>query len=402
MTWTPRTRRRRRLAGALCAVLAWTAAAPERAQAQEPLTEVLEFLLTNHSVPTGDFVRDADAARVTTDTLTRLLLVELGTLPISTSSAGFVYRMNPTLGTLERASSSFGPFFSERSLTAGSRQASIGVSVSAARFTRLDDRSLRDGTLLTSGNQFRDEATPFDVETLSLELESRTLTVLGNVGLGDRVEVGIAVPFVSLSMSGARVNTYRDVSVQQASADARANGLGDVALRTKVRLTGAQASGVAATAEVRLPTGRRDDLLGAGKASVRGMLVASVEAGRLAAHVNGGMTAGGLADQQHYGGAVTFSASPRLTFIGEVLGRRLDGPGRLALERVAHPSIDGVDTLRLVATGSAVHSAMAVAGAKWNVTRTWVLSGNLTMPLTSGGLRPEPAIVLGLDYAFGR
>src|SRR5690606_11627001 len=103
------------------------------------------------------------AARVTSETMTRLLLVELGTLPISTSSAGFVYRMNPALGTLERASSSFGPFFTERSLTAGSGQASIGVSVTAARYTHLDDRSLRDGTLVTSGNQFRDEATPFDV-----------------------------------------------------------------------------------------------------------------------------------------------------------------------------------------------------------------------------------------------
>ncbi len=392
----------RHAAAAACLVAAIALAVPARVHAQEPLTEVLEFLLTNQSVPTGDFIRDADAARVTSETMTRLLLVELGTLPISTSSAGFVYRMNPALGTLERASSSFGPFFTERSLTAGSGQASIGVSVTAARYTHLDDRSLRDGTLVTSGNQFRDEATPFDVETLTLELESRTLTVLGNVGLGDRVEVGVAVPFVSLSMTGARVNTYRDVSVQQASADADANGLGDIAVRTKVRLTGAQASGLAATAEVRLPTGRRDDLLGAGEASVRGMLIASFEAGRLSAHVNGGVTAGGLADQQHYRGALTFSASPHLTLIGEVVGRRLDAGGRLSLERVAHPSIDGVDALRLVTTGSGVHTAIGVAGAKWNIAGTWVVSGNVSIPLTSRGLRPDPAIFLGLDHAFGR
>lgn len=369
--------------------------------AQESLAEVLSFLLTNQSVPTGDFERDAEAARVTSDTMSRLLLVELATLPISASSAGFAYRLNPALGTVERASESFGPFFTERSLTAGRRQASVGASATTARYTHLDDTSLRDGRLVTTGNQFRDEAEPFDVETLTLELESRTVTFFGNVGLSDRFDLGVAVPLVQVSLAGERLNTYRGTTVLQAAADAEASGLGDVAIRAKYRLAGERAGGIAAVAEVRLPTGRSEDLLGTGSVALRAMLVGSAEAGRLGAHVNGGVSVGGFSNEQHYRGALTFSASPHVTLIGEVLGRRIEDVGRVSLERAPHPSISDVDTLRLVTSGASTHTAVAVAGAKWNIAGTWVLSGSVSVPLTARGLRPRATALVGLDYAFG-
>lgn len=388
----------RRYAGAL--LLAWLVCCSPAA-AQEPLTDVLAFLLTNQSVPTGDFVKDQQAAQVTSDTVTRLLQVELATLPIGASSAGFAYRLNPSLGTVERASESFGPFFTERSLTAGRGQASLGVGFTAVSFSHLDDRDLRDGQFVSSGNQFRDEATPFDIETLTLRLESRTVTLFGNVGLTDRLDVAVAVPFVSVSLSGERLNTYRGTSLLQAAADAQANGLGDMAIRAKYRLAGEQASGVAVVAESRLPTGKSEDLLGAGSASFRGMLVGSGEMGRWAAHVNGGATVGGLSNEQHYRGALTFSASQHVTLIGEVLGRRVENAGRIVVARAPHPSIVDVDVLRLLAEGASTHSAVAVTGIKWNLARTLVLSGNVSLPLTATGLRPRPAALVGLDYAFG-
>src|ERR1700754_949683 len=71
--------------------------APHHAYAQESLSNVLSFLLTNQAVPTGDFVRDEAAARVTRDTVSRAVSLELATLPIGTSSPGFVYRLNHDL-----------------------------------------------------------------------------------------------------------------------------------------------------------------------------------------------------------------------------------------------------------------------------------------------------------------
>lgn len=210
------------------------------ARAQESLTSVLSFLLTNQAVPTGDFAKDAEAARVTRDTLTRLLLLDLATVPISSSASGFVYRFDPTLGTMMRASDSFGPFFTERSLTAGRGQASFGASAQVARFTSLDGRDLRDGRLVTSANQFRDEPAPFDVEALTLELESRTVTFFANIGLTDWLDVGVAVPLVTLSLRGQRINTYRGQTLLQATATADATGLADAAVRAKYTWQGPQ------------------------------------------------------------------------------------------------------------------------------------------------------------------
>ena len=52
------------------------------AHAQQTVSEIVLFLLTNRSVATDDFVRDADAALATYESLSRFLSVELGTLPI--------------------------------------------------------------------------------------------------------------------------------------------------------------------------------------------------------------------------------------------------------------------------------------------------------------------------------
>jgi hypothetical protein len=409
----------------LATLLVWIAPAVP-ALAQEPLTDLLSFLLTNQSVPTGDFVKDTEAALVTRDTMTRLLLVELATLPISTSSAGFAYRLNPALGTVERASESFGPFFTERSLTAGRGQVSFGAAFTTMRFTHLDDRDLRDGQFVSSGNQFRDEPEPFDIETLTLDLESRTVTFFGNVGVTDRLDVSVAVPLVSMSLSGVRWNTYRGASLLQASADGQASGFGDIAVRTKYRLAGARETGVAVVGgeclpprrndnpwegkgergwggggEPPPPTGRSDDLLGAGRASWRGMLVGSAERGRVSAHVNGGLSVGGLSNEQHYRGALTVSASPHVTLIGELLGRRIEDAGRVSVARASHPSIVGVDTLRLVTDDASTHTTVAVTGVKWNLAQALILSGNLSVPLTTRGLRPRLTALVGLDYAFG-
>src|SRR5688572_17106222 len=107
------------------ALLATGTAGP--ASAQQSITDVLTFLLTNRSIPTGDFVRDEQAAAETSDIVARFLILDVATLPVSTSSGGFTYRLDPALETVVRSSDSFGPFFTERSLTAGRKQASLGI-----------------------------------------------------------------------------------------------------------------------------------------------------------------------------------------------------------------------------------------------------------------------------------
>src|SRR5262245_44991424 len=235
----------------------------------QTLSDVLSFLVPNQSVQTGSIERDRAAAAGASATISRALLANLATLPVATSSSGFVYRLNPELGTAERVTDSFGPFFVERALSAGKGQISLGLTFQQQRFTALDGHNLRDGSLVTTANQFRDESAPFDVDRLRLAIGASVATLYGNVGVTDRVEVGFAAPVVSLVIDGSRVNTYRSRQFTQATAHGRTVGLADVVVRTKVTAYREDRTALAAAVDVRLPTGRTEDLLGAGSASVK-------------------------------------------------------------------------------------------------------------------------------------
>ena len=375
-------------------------ASPAAAQQTQSIGEVLSFLLTNRSIITDDFPRDEAAALATRDAIGRALQIELATLPISSSSGGFTYRFNPTLGTTERASDAFGPFFVERALTAGRGRASLGFSVRYAQFESLDGNNLRDGSFVTTANQFTDERAPFDTEALTLRLESTTMTVTGNVGVTDRFDVGVAVPIVSLRMSGERVNVFRGQSTLQARASASVVGLADIAVRAKVHVLGSGSSGLSALGEVRLPTGKEEDLLGAGSTAYRAMLIGSSEGTVFGAHFNAGYAGGGISNELDYAGGITVAAAPRLTLIGELFGRSLDALGQLQQVALPHPTINGVDTIRLVPEDASTRTAFAVAGFKWNIGSSWLLTSNVLFPLTDRGLKAKVVPAVAMDYSF--
>jgi outer membrane putative beta-barrel porin/alpha-amylase len=376
-------------------------AVPATAGAQT-VGDVLTFLITNQSVQTGSVDRDRDAAQATSDTIARALRANLATLPVTTSSGAFVYRLNPELGTVERATETYGPFFIERALTAGRGQASFGVTFQHVRFDSLGGASLRDGTLVTTANQFVDERVPFDTDTLTLNIDADIATLYGSVGIGDQVEVGFAAPLVSLRLNGARTNTYRGRTFTQATANASVAGLADLIVRTKYNFYEQDGAGLAAAVDVRLPTGSEEDLLGAGSTSLRFSAIGSVERGRTSVHSNAGITVGGLARELSYGGALSLAASGHVTVTGELLGRWLDSPGNIVQVAAAHPRLAGVETIRLTPDTSTLHIITLVPGVKWNVADTWVLAANVAIPLTSGGLTSRFVPFVGLDYSLGR
>jgi hypothetical protein len=368
--------------------------------AQTTPVDVLSFLVTNQSVQTGDFQKDQAAAAATRDTIARALLVNLATMPIQTSSSGFVYRLDPELGTVRRVSDSFGTFFVERAATSGAGRMSIGAAASASGYDRLDGLPLRDGTLVTVANQFKDEAAPFDTESLTLRLSTRTLTVFGSYGVTDRFEIGGALPFVQLHMEGSRNNLYRGRSIVQAVGSADANGLADAALRAKYLIAAGADGAVAVAGEVRLPTGDSTALLGAGRAAVRVVAMASAEGGRVGLHSNVSMLRGGVSDELGASGAVTVSAAPRVTISGELLLRRLSDLHPVTAVTLPHPSIVGVETTRLVPGTSGSTLTDAVTGVKWNPRSTLVITGQVWWRLSSAGLTAPFAPTIGFDYLF--
>jgi hypothetical protein len=388
-----------RLALSLVTIVTFASTPPASAQS---VNDVLSFLLINRSIPTGDFVRDEQAAAATRDSVVEFLAIELATLPIGSSAGGFTYRLDPALGTVTRSSDSFGPFFTERALTAGRRQSSFAVSYQAASFESIDGRSLRDGTLVSTASRLRDEQQPFDVETLTLRLRTEMFTVAVNHGVADRVDVSAVVPFVRVTLTGERRDTYRGTPSLLATGSAAAAGLGDVLLRAKYNIVRRGGSGLAIGGEARLPTGDEANLLGGGKWAFRPRAIGSVENPYVGLHGELGYVIGGVSRELDFAAAIAGAALPNLTLIGELAGRRLDNINRLVEVTEPHPLLSGVDSIRLTGARQSMTRIVAMGGVKWNVASTLLVSASVMRPITDAGLNATWVPTLTLDYSFGR
>jgi hypothetical protein len=375
---------------------------PRAAHGQDTVADVLSFLVTNQSIETGSVERDAAAARATSSTISRALLANLATLPVTSTSGAFLYRLNPDIGTVERATQNFGPLFLQRAITVGRGNAGVGLTFQHLRFTSLDGRNLRDGTLVTTANQFADESQPFDVDQLTLRIDADIATLYASAGLGDRVEVGAAAPLVWLRVEGSRVNTYRGRTFTQAAASATAIGLADVLVRAKVKAYEEEGLSLAAAVDARLPTGREADLLGTGRTSVRFSAIGSLEGETMSAHANAGVAVGGLATELLYGAALVGVASPRLTVSAEMVGRWIDTPGAIQTMSAPHPTLAGVQTLRLLPGTGGLQTLTFAPGVRWNVADTWVVTASVGIPLLKGGLRAPLMPFVGVDLTLAR
>ncbi len=369
------------------------------ASAQDTLRDALGVLMTSQAVRTSDFERDRAAAEAARDTIARALLVNLTSAPISTSSGGFVYRLRPELGTVERASESFGTLFVERALTAGAGSVSFGAAATTASYDRLNGYSLEDGTLVTVANRFRDESQAFDTDSITMHLRASTITWFANYGVTDHFDLGVAVPMARVSFDGQRVNVYRGSSVIQAQASGTASGLADIAIRGKYALVTGSYGAIAAAGEVRLPTGDDENLLGAGSLSWRVLAVASLERGPLSAHANGGIVRGGVSDETTMSGAVSVALHPRVTFTTEVAERRVSELRGFVLSAAPHPTIQGVDTFRLLSDSASTTLVTAVTGLKWNITETLVLGGHLLWSIKDRGLNAPFTPTITFEYS---
>ena len=385
------------------AILAFVLFASIPAHAQSTSArDVISFLMTTRRVPTDDFARDQQAAEAARDTLSRALLIEIATLPLGTASGAFTYRFNPDIGTVERVTQSFGPLYVNRVITGGRGQATISVAFRHSDFIRLSGRDLRNGSLVTTANKFRDESAPFDMEALSLTLRMQTTTVFANYGITDSVDISVAVPMVDIALSGERVNTYRGTSLLQATGSATSIGPGDIAQRTKFQLWRGETAAIGGEVELRLPTGSVEELRGSGRLSVRPTLLISAGSDRVEGHVNVGFVAGGLSREALIVTALSAAVSDRLTISAEGLLRHISALHAMHEVAQPHPVFAGVDTLRLLPAAAGTTTATSALGMRWNLAGPWILNAYLLTPLLDRGLLSRPSPAVSLEYSIVR
>ena len=408
------------------------------------------------------------------------LVTLLSTYPLGSPSGGFTYTFDPALGTLTRSSNSFGPSFAERALTTGRGKTSLGFGYQHAAYDTFEGLNLRqrgeteDGTprgvtfyvrhtdccSRGSAQQAQPDGSnltpPFEGDlvkaALVLDLVTDTSVAFATYGVSDRLDIGVAVPFVRVKLDASvlaqveRLATSLDPTVhafEGADPDEKvyrlsgvASGLGDIVVRGKYAFTEANPVGLAAAVEARLPTGDESNLLGTGGVQTKIFGIASFHRGPVSPHVNVGYTFssdGALPDaivRDEIGMTVGFDAtlSPRLTFAFDVLGRTLLDAGRMRLADKTFeyatagaggggpggggggggggtpqpPVVQTQTTTRteLQFTPGNLQLYLGAAGVRFSPWRTVLVSANLLFPLTRAGLRDRVTPVIGVDYVF--
>jgi hypothetical protein len=342
-----------------------------------------------------------------------LVGLEISTAPLGSSAGGFTFTFDPVTRTFSRAAPSFGPSFSERAITAGEGRASFGFNYIRSTYDSLEGRDLADGSLHTVALR---DASGRDLYTgqAFVTITSEALVLFTNVALNNRFDVGLAVPYVQLRVDGRHV-----MDTEEVSGEGVASGIGDIALRSKLRLLEQDGGGVALGLDLRLPTGDKEALLGAGvtRALVSGIWSTTI--GPVAPHASGGfeywsdpfvmrdpLAGTNVPAGRHafvYEAGVELALTNRLTVNGEVLGRSIRKGARLGYVplTVRQPNPFDIQTA-VVATASpaGLHRASIAAGVKWNAFGAGLVTASVLMPLRDTGLVDRFTPFIGIDWGF--
>ena len=345
-------------------------------------------------------------------TIVALTSIEVATAPLGTSTGGFTFTFDPLLQVYRRSTSSFGPAFAERALTAGRAKVSLGGNWVYSSYDSLGGFSL-EGNELQLAKNVNDPGLPRVASTaFNVDLNTHTVAGFVQVGVTDNFDIGAIVPWVRVALSsdglflGPSGSTEGSVTVPRA----RAWGIGDLGIFGKYLLWRQAEGGLAAAFDVRFPTGDEDELRGLGITRTTAALVWS-KGGRVSPHANFGfefwskevpISASGDVSIRHqvkYAAGLEIDAHPQLTVLVDFVGRQLLGGGKLAYQTFTAPGGTGtVDAL--VGQAEGINSFWVVPGAKWNVWRRVLLTASLLTTLANDGLRANLTPVAGIDWSF--
>ncbi|HSK20567.1 MAG TPA: transporter [Longimicrobiales bacterium] len=333
-------------------------------------------------------------------------------------------------------SSSFGPVFAERAQTLGRGRFDVGVNFSMLSFNKLrgvpldrlqlnfvhENVDFPNCDVIFTGDCSLAGVPYFENDVLELELDiglnAQIYAFSAAVGITDWLDVSVAIPVIHFELDGTSTATALvfDTSVvhffggsqeapvleTRARSSHATTGIGDVALRTKLRILHGERLSAALLADVRAPTGRQEDFLGTGEISARGLFIASSRHGDFAPHVNVGYAYRAAELSQD---AVELAAGfeQRMgswaTLAVDLLGRfgveespvvfpepyQLEAPFRREVLRTNIP-----DRRDDILDGS--------IGFKFSTAGGLVLIANVLVPLNDGGLRSQAIPTLGLQY----
>lgn len=352
----------------------------------------------------------------------------VGNTPIGSASSGTTFQF--INGAPVKTSTSAGPIFGERSQTLGKGRFFAGLNVTQMHFERL--RGIPMNQIIfnfthqniaptdTMGSpSFENDVIQVKV-AMNVDLLVSTM-VLG-YGLVDGLDVSVAIPVVRTSIEGRSVATIlpfggfptphmfaidpsgNPVLTAIATTSGAATGLGDIAARVKLNITQTKGFGTAVVFEGRFPTGNKNNLLGSGAFSGRGMLVASATFGQLTPHANLGYVFrdGDLQNNS----LVANLGFDQLVGSGVTMGFDLLSDWQLGASKLTVPppvEYQAPYPHEVIPTnipGQRDNTAAASVGFKFQTQRGIMIVTNALFPLRNSGLQPSVVWTGGLEYNF--
>ena len=362
------------------------------------------------------------------------LVSQLVTLPLPSPASGFTYEFDPSLGVFQRTTQSFGPILTERAETVGAGRVSFGFASQRFTFDTAEGLDLRtvpavfthDNAALLGGRE--------DVVTTvnSIEATVNQFTTFATVGVTDRFDVSLAVPFVSNKLTVVSAATIQRLGTTNPethffrqsdgevgnrrffTAIGSAGGIGDITVRLKGTITRKAAAGVAAGLDLRLPTGDESNLLGTGATGLQPFVILSAAYQNFSPHVNvsyqwnGTSTlaghpatgeSGDFPDQVGYAVGTDVAVNSRLTIAFDLLGRYVIDAERLRLEDFH--ALDGKSVFPNVSfSRDSFQTLNGAMGFKVNVLGRLIIDANVLFALDDNGVRDKVTPLVGFEYTF--
>jgi hypothetical protein len=333
--------------------------------------------------------------------LNSLLGSETSTLALPSPAAGVAFVFDPATGTSLPSRESFGPILSDRAETIGDHRFHIAFTYQHLGFDSLNGTSL---------SQFN------DVLARSLTVRVDEFTAFLTYGLTSRVDVSAAFPIRTVRLSGNGLgfsvsggNVLGPFPETEVLSD---SGLSDITLRAKGTVWKAEHGGIAAGLDVRTPTGEPLNFLGSGAFGAKPFVIGSW--GTTFHHVyigphlnvgyqwNGKSVLGGvlLGEEGRLPRVLSYTVGTevgihkRATMTLDLVGERLFNAERFYLfNQFNQPTSVQVTT-------KSINMKDGSVGAKVNLWKTLLLTGNLGIRMDRSGLRARLIPLGGLSYTF--
>jgi hypothetical protein len=375
--------------------------------------------------------------------ITGAIATSVGNLPIGATSGGSTFKFEG--GVPVRTSTSAGPIFAERAQTLGKGRTIVGVGHNSFHFTSLRGVPLNDVELIFTHENVTEATFPGcdslqkgdcskmgipglenDIMQfrLNLDLDVAVTNVYATYGVTDRLDVGVVVPLVSSHLHGqsfAEVVPFGGPTATHFFAGTPTNpvlsatrdvsgsafGLGDVAVRSKLKVHESDRSRVALLGEARFATGASDDLLGAGVFTARGLAILSGVVGNFSPHTNVGYAYHARTGDLPWNDAVIATVgfddlmAPHVTLAVDLVSELQVGrsnlhlPGPVVYDSPFHRVITPTsipDERDDLVNGS--------FGGKYQLPNGFTAVANVLVPLNRGGVRPNLIYTTALEFNF--